>query len=247
MTASERHLAPLCDADGPVDSLALVEVDTSLWLVASTLPDGTTLEWDPSHGDEALYVSAGALVLDGRTCGPGGALVVEAGAPARARAQGSTRVIHMGSRDPAPPADGPHGPAAAHGQAVHVVGPRGTFERIEEGRESRFFADATCPTCRSWLLYTARDFAYETSIHSHSQDELIYLLSGEVSLGSLHLEPGATLFVPKHQLYQLRGGADGFGFLNYRRDASLMRVQGEDTTLMENGRSTGMTATGDAR
>jgi len=247
MTASERHLAPFCDADRPIDCLGLVPADLSLWLVASTLPDGTTLHWDPSHGDEVLYVSAGALSVDGRICDRDGALVVEAGVPARARAQGLTRVIHMGARDPSPPGDGPHGPPAAHGHSVHVVGPRGTFERTEAGREARFFADATCKTCRSWLLYTSRDFAYETSIHSHSQDELIHVLAGALSLGSLQLEPGSTLFVPKHQLYRLRGGADGFAFLNYRRDASRMRVQGEDTTLMENGRSTGMTATGDAR
>ncbi len=245
--ASERHLAPTCDADGPVVSRRVSPDDVSLWLVTSELPAGTTLTWTEEHGDEAVYVTEGALRIDGRECPTRGAVVVEAGVATRARAVGPTRVIHMGPSDPTPPIAGLHGPAAAEEHCIHVVGPRGTFERVADDRETRFYADATCPTCRVWLLYTSRTFAYESRIHSHSQDELIHVLYGEIELGSLSLGPGASLFIAADQPYHFRAAAGGFGFLNYRRDASEMHYQGEDGTLVEGGRSTGMHPVDDLR
>ncbi len=252
VTASEAtprkyHLAPACDADGAVESRRVSPEDASLWLVASTLPDGTTLRWSTAHGDEALYIQEGTVAIDGQECSAGGAVVVEAGVATFARAQGPTRVIHLGPRDPTPPAGRLRGPPAPKGHGVHVVGPRGTFERVEHDRETRFFADATCATCRLWLLYTSRTFAYESRTHSHSQDELIYLLDGEIELGSLRLGPGSSFFIAAHQPYHFRAGAGGFAFLNYRRDASEMSVQGEAGTLVEAGRSTGMQPVGDLR
>ena len=247
VTVSDHHLAPTCQADAAVESRRVSPDDASLWLVTSTLPAGTTLRWSSEHGDEALYVSEGSLVVDGRECPTRGALVVEAGVATRARAEGPTRVIHMGPRDPTPPTGGLRGPAAPEGHCVHIVGPRGTFERVGDDRETRFFADSTCPTCRLWLLYTSRTFAYESRTHSHSQDELIHVLHGEIELGSLRLGPGSTLFIAADQPYGFRAGAGGFGFLNYRRDASQMSVRGEDATLVEAGESTGMQPVGDLR
>ena len=246
-TARDHHLAPTCDADGPVESRRVSPEEASLWLVTTTLPHGTTLCWSGEHGDEALHVTEGSLAVDGRECPTGGAVVIEAGVATRARAEGPTRVIHLGPRDPTPPTGGLRGPAAPEEHGVHVIGPRGSFERVEDDRETRFFADASCPTCRLWLLYTSRSFAYESRIHSHSQDELIHVLDGEIELGTLSLGPGSTLFIAADQPYQFRAAARGFAFLNYRRDASEMRVHGEDETLVEAGLSTGMHPIADLR
>ena len=247
VTANAHHLAPTCEADGPVESRLVSPSDASLWLVTSTLPAGTTLSWDTAHGDEAVYVCAGSLTVEGRECPSGGALVIEADVATRAHAKGPTRVIHLGPRDPTPPAGGLRRPAGSAGHSVHVVGPRGTFERVDDDRETRFFADSTCPTCRLWLLYTSRSCEFESQTHSHSQDELIHVLHGEIALGSLRLGPGATLFIAADQPYGFRAAAGGFGFLNYRRDASEMSVQGQDGTLVESGETTGMQPVSDLR
>src|SRR5262249_54809399 len=90
------------------------------------------------------------------------------------------------------------------------------------------------------LLYTSRFFAYEGPIHSHSQDELIHVLRGEISLGSLRAGQGDTLFVAADQPYRFRAGASGFAFLNYRRAASVMTMRATGETIVENGRATGM-------
>ncbi len=227
----------------------------SIWMDEILLEAGASIRWNPSHGDEALFVVSGELaVLDeeGRICPAGGAIVIEAQAGSTVEARVESRVIHMGAceddattvgvsrRSPPDPQDRPE-------SKVHVIGPRGTFEALEPGRETRFFADATCPTCSLWLLYTARSFAYESPVHSHSQDELIHVLRGEIRIGSLAAGPGASIFIAANQRYQFRAGPDGFAFLNYRRAGSEMTIRGACEKIIEAGIATGMTPVPDSK
>jgi len=226
-----QHQAPQCEPCEAVLSRRLEPPEATLWLVASELAKDGELRWKPGHGDEALYVGTGSLEVDGQPCATGAAAILEAGSQPRVRALEATRVLHFGSRAASP----------SHAdRGVHVTTPRGTWEQLEPGRETRFFADATCERCSIWLLYTARAHAYESPIHSHSQDELIHVLEGEIELGSLHIAAGDTLFVAADQLYRLRAGDAGFAFLNFRRAGSRMRVQGRDELLVESGATTGM-------
>jgi hypothetical protein len=103
---------------------------------------------------------------------------------------------------------------------VHVIGPGGVDGRSEHLHETRFFADASCPTCRTSLMFSSRGARYESAAHSHSQDELIYVLDGELHLGSLRVGPGDTLSVPGLVRYRFSTGADGYRFLNYSADSS---------------------------
>src|SRR5690349_3554038 len=84
--------------DGDVTARVVSPPDFSLWLVTADLSDGTTIEWPARHGDEAVYVLDGALEIDGKVDGNGagrktvppvGAAVIEADAPATARAVGA--------------------------------------------------------------------------------------------------------------------------------------------------------------
>jgi quercetin dioxygenase-like cupin family protein len=234
--ARAGYAAPGCALTGAAASASACPPDASIWMLAARLEAGASLAFDSEHGDEALYVEAGELSVDGRICPEGGAIVVEAGVSPRIEAHGASRVLHMGSRDPRAAGAGAKGRA----RGVHVIGPRGVCEAIEPGRETRFFADATCPTCGVWLLYTSRIFGYEAPVHSHSQDELIHVLRGEIFQGSLRAGPGDTLFVAADQPYRFRAGASGFAYLNYRRAASVMTMRATGQTILENGRATGM-------
>lgn len=210
--------------------------DASIWMDVIELAPGAALAWEASHGEEALFVERGEVVVDGRVCGAGGAIVVERRSPAKLEARSASRLVAMGSHH-----DGLGARAADDAcEAVHVIGPRGVWEALEPGRETRFFADATCPTCRVWLLFTARSFAYESPIHSHSQDELIHVLRGEIRVGSLALGPGDTVFIAADQVYRFKAGDAGFAFLNFRADASLMSMRETGKTIVENGAATGM-------
>ncbi len=49
--------------------------------------------------------------------------------------------------------------------------------------------------------------------HSHEEDEVLYLLGGELQFGDLTLGLGDALFVPKNTRYSLRAGAAGCEFV----------------------------------
>ena len=70
-----------------------------------------------------------------------------------------------------------------------------------------------------------REETYDPVAGVLRQYELIYILGGEIHLGSQRLGPGASLFIAADQPYRFRAGAEGFAFINYRRDASEMTVR----------------------
>jgi quercetin dioxygenase-like cupin family protein len=220
----------------------------SLWLHDVTLSAGSQLCWDSRHGDEVLYVLSGSIALPGsaaRVVPTGGALIVEAGVAYEVTVAEPTRILHMGPADPAPPSDGPYGAPLSEGHGVHAVGPGGVYARSEVGRDTRFFADSSCPTCRLTLMKTGRDELYVSEAHSHSQDELIHVLTGEITVGRQTLGPGDTLFVAADRRYTFTGGTDGFSFLNYRRDASLHTPVRGGSSVLEGGATHGFAHVGD--
>ena len=245
-----------CRATGAVTSRRLGFVDFPLWSVRSELAPGATLAWDERHGDEGLYVLDGELVVDGRVCPTDGAVVVEAGVAAVVEAPRGATVVHVGPADPAAPLDGLLGPPATAGRGVHVVGPGGTFATVEGTRGTRMFLDSSCPTCRISFFVSGRPVPNTSAPHTHSTEEIISVLHGELRFGSQRLGPGDAVAIAANQQYAFTGsggtkgpeGQDtgGYAFLNYRRDASQMQRQG-DAPVLEGGAATGMTYVGDLR
>ena len=169
-------------------------------------------------------------------------MIVESDAPARLRASGPARLLHFGPADPRPPAgDRPRPPE------VHVVGPGGRFARRGDGRDTRLFADSTCLGCRIFLLYTARSGPFESAPHMHSQDELVHLLWGGITLGGRRLGPGDSVFIPAGQAYGFSGAPGGFGFVNYRRGLSRMTDLRSGKVQTEGGAAGGLERVGDLR
>jgi hypothetical protein len=193
------------------------------------------LVWDPPHGEEAVHVVAGGLEVDGRRAPAGGALVLEGAARAEAVALGSTEVVLFGRRDQGGEA----------GTAVHVVGPGGTHAVHDADRVTRFFADSRCPTCSVTLFETGRSGTYESAPHSHSADELIHVLEGEIHVGRTVLGPGATLAVAADRRYGFR--SPGFRFLNYRPGRSVLSRPGGAAPLDEGPAAAGLPFVGDLR
>ena len=194
----------------------------SLWMSDAELADTTSIEWDAAHGDDAVYVFSGEMKIDGRRCPAGGAFVVESGVVASATAVGATRIVHFGSVDAGMVDGGPLGAPRAEGHGVHVVGPAGAFESGQlEGVRATWFADGTCEACRCQLFEVTAPATSdrEGKAHSHSEDEIIYLLEGSISMGAHTLEPFTALFVPADVRYAL-GGSGGHRFLNFRRNVS---------------------------
>jgi hypothetical protein len=246
-TTVEGYAAPTCALVHGSASTSLVTVDGfALWAVRAELGPGSELAWDGPHGDEALYVSSGELAWEGRVCPAGGAVVIESGVATRLTTGGGASVLHFGPWDPSPPTEGRYGPPAPAPHGVHVVGPGGTYAAIEPGRDTRMFADSSCATCRITLFFTGRDNEYISALHSHSADELLLLVAGEVRFGNRRLHPGDAVAIAGGHRYGFRSGSDGFAFLNYRRDASEQTSDG-DVARPEGGAARGLTLVNDIR
>ena len=235
--------------DGRAAITLLAADGHSLWMSDVELADATSIGWESAHGDEAVYVFSGAIDIDGRHCPAGGAFVVEAGVAATATAVGPTRIMHFGSVDPAAVADGLLGPPRADAHGVHVIGPGGVFESGRlEGVRATWFADGTCESCRCQLFEVAAPASSnsEGKPHSHSQDEIIYLLEGSISMGSYTLEPFTALFVPADVRYAL-GGTGAHRFLNFRRNVSEQIYARGSAPVLETALARGGRRTGDVR
>lgn len=209
----------------------------SLWARRASLAPGTRFSIEGSHGDEAVYVQTGSLLLDDREVEAGGAAVIEADASAAFVAGTSgAALVHVGPTDPTQPTDGGYGPPAAGPRTVHLVGPRGLVAIEQPGRSTRFFADSTCDSCRITLFSTARDEEYRSAAHSHSEDEILYVLDGWIQVGGMKLEPDMGVAIPAHEVYGFRSGEHGFRFLNVRRDVSTYRSAAQKLEALERPR-----------
>ena len=244
---AERYPRSSMEAVGTVAARQVSPDGASLWLVAADLAAGAELRWGTDHGDEAVYVRSGSLMVDGRVCPADGAVVVEAGVGVTATAESDTSIVHVGPTDPAPPTDGLRGPAEVEGRGIQVIGPDGIWATVDDTQRTRFFSDASAPTNRLWLLATDRPQYFESSAHSHSQDELIHVLRGQIRVGRRVVGVGDTLWVAADRRYKLYSGDDGVHFINYRRDASVMTSPNYDGPLLEAGEATNMTWVNDAR
>lgn len=237
----------------------------SIWMVISELEDGGTIVWDDDHGDDGVYVMCGALDVDRvpsdappsggapsaevSRCPADGAVVVEAGVACRARAVGVTTVVHCGARSPDPPSDGLYGPPDVTGRGVHVVGERGWFASGDRERVAvRWFADSTCPTCRIALFHVVRaEGGVRDRSHSHTQDELVFVVDGSVVVAGVEHGSGTCLAVPALTRYSLTSGDHGFAILNYRRDVSVQAYRPGDPEELEGALVRGGVAVNDFR
>lgn len=56
----------------------------------------------------------------------------------------------------------------------------------------------------------------EIQLHAHDEDEIIFVLRGELLLGQRTYAPGTSVFVAGGTFYTFRAGADGLQILNFR-------------------------------
>lgn len=244
---SKRDVIPSTTYQGPrtvsgvISSHRLTPEGYALWMCESDLADGAEIFWDEEHGEDIIYVIEGEVEIENRVCPTDGAVVVEGGVKTILKSIGRSRVVHFGSRSNDEPS-GIFGSPERLGRGVHVVGPGGTIQSGEaEGVHAVWYADSTCRTCRCQLLQvTAPPRENDKGKpHSHSEDEIIYLLEGRISMGAYELEKGSALCVPGNVRYSLVGGAEGHRFINFRRDVSEQIYERNSEPLLETGLARG--------
>jgi hypothetical protein len=224
----------------------LSPADYRLWLAELEFDDGGGVE-GAGRGSEAFYVFDGELGVDGRVCPVGGAVVIESGVAAQLEARGHVRAAHFGSRRDASGSRSPLGPPAPDGHVVHVLGPGGNWRSGQrEGVDAVWFTDSTCPTCRSAFFVVSSSEAHRGPSHSHSQDEIIFLIDGRIRMGAQEYGPGTALCIPGGTRYAFEGLPDGHRFLNFRTDVSY-QTNAHGQPLLETAASRDGAYVGDLR
>ncbi len=88
---------------------------------------------------------------------------------------------------------------------------------------TQMIGEEDTPGMRAMILN--KEPNWQTSVHSHSTDELIHVLEGELVIGQKRLGPGSLLLIEKDTQYQFKAGPNGLRFMNIRPGpASIHRV-----------------------
>jgi hypothetical protein len=94
-------------------------------------------------------------------------------------------------------------------------------------------ADSQCPTCKVWLHENDYSLAdHETALHSHSEDEIIFVRAGSIRLGSRILGPGTALAIAANTKYGFFTGPTGLSFVNFR-GSSPTYSSGDGSVVMD--------------
>ena len=194
-----------------------------LWALRGRLDEGAALHWEGEHGDEIIFLRSGRAVVNGAELTADSVAVVESGVPAEMKILEASEVIHFGTVANRVPVDGPMGPPEPGNHGIHVI-PRGDttgtiFVSDGVSYNTQYYVDGTCPTCRAAMLRIESDGPVDVAPHTHSTDEIIHLLSGEIHLGARVVSAGMSLAVPADMRYAFKSRGP-IEFINYRPDVS---------------------------
>lgn len=56
----------------------------------------------------------------------------------------------------------------------------------------------------------------QAEVHTHEQDEIIYVTGGQMIFGQHTLNPGDSVYIPGMTLYSFKAGPEGLQFINFR-------------------------------
>jgi hypothetical protein len=217
-----RHIEPPQGFAGNAQTQALYHHDDDpLRVYLHTLRHEAALRIGPKDTDCIVYIWKGAVEAGGRSLAATSSLVVEHGASVEIRGQNeqSLLVSFHAARAPAAQRAGSH----VHLLPAECV-PRTTSLAGTSGVGGGMHANAECPSCQIWLhenCFVAPDTEpsiadLEKGIHSHSEDEVIFVTDGHIRLGNRLYGPGAALAIAADTFYSFAVGPDGLKFINFR-------------------------------
>lgn len=205
-------------------------------LNAYRLEAGSRLDWRHPERCRTLFVQGGSLAIGEKEFGRDSVIVVEADAhgAAEAGADGVAFYEFLHHRE-----------SSRHrGGKVHAIGGGESPVTSHDGIDSALPVDATCPGCGVWLQDTF--FRVEgrlVDLHSHTEDEVILVLEGELVAGPRKLGPGSALSVAKNTVYSFTVGKGGVRFINYRPSRPYYLAHGSDEVRDERGIYVGLGVT----
>ena len=207
---------------GSASTQALFEKDKDpIHVHVHRIDPRSTFRIGPMDNDCVAYVWSGDFSYDGRTLATASSLIAEREAAAEIVAgdQGAVLITFHGARHPA---------AARAGGHVHLLPSDRVPRKTDLGEAASvggaMFADATCETCEVWLHENsfppsapdAPPVDVERGIHSHAEDEVIFVTSGQIRLGARLFDAGTAIAIAANTKYAFTAGQGGMSFINFR-------------------------------
>ncbi len=178
------------------------------------IADGASLRLDAGAAELCFFVwrgsaATGETVLDEQASGivePGGSIEI-------AGREGGATVLVFNQQDQS---------LAPRGKGRVMLLPADRVPRTfamggNEGVGGALHADAHDPTPNVWLHENEfNEPDKETVLHSHSEDEIIFVRKGGIRLGNRTYPAGTALFIAADTKYGFHSGPEGLGFVNFR-------------------------------
>jgi hypothetical protein len=220
-TPAKARAVPLPQGlSGKGEARAYFDGDAPLHLHELHLAPGETLAIGRHEADFLAYVWRGSVTAGGAALPAGSSLIAEAGSRIEAAA-GDEGAVLLGF------AAAHAAPGARAGGHVHLL-PADRVPRAAElggasGVGGAMHADADCDGCAVWLHENHFPGSpglppeeQQRGVHSHSEDEIIFVIDGEVRLGTRLYGPGTALAIAADTLYSFTPGPAGLSFINFR-------------------------------
>lgn len=182
---------------------------------------GEALRIGPMPTDCVAYVWHGALEAGGWAMAKGSSLIVEHGETLEVT--GGDEPAELLTFHAAQPPE-----RARAGGHVHLL-PSERVPRLADlgggsGVGGGMHANSACPTCEVWLHENhfpggrppLTPEEEKRGVHSHSEDEIIFVIDGEIRLGTKLYGPGTAVAIAADTLYSFTTGPEGLSFINFR-------------------------------
>jgi hypothetical protein len=217
---------PACGR-GQIQSRAYFDKEADpLHLQVHELTADTVLKRSP-RTDTLVYVWLGAVTVQGVRLAERSSLIVESGASVEIIAVDHTATLLFFAPKKQRPGERP-------APRLRLL-PR---ERVPCNRDladqgfagGALHADASPTSCHLWLH--ENDFyvgGNPVAVHSHTEDEIIFVREGELRVGHRAFGPGTALAIAANTKYGFQVGPAGLSFINFR--ASAPTYKSADGTL----------------
>jgi hypothetical protein len=205
-------------ATGSIESTPIVTANNRpLFLWQHTLAPGSAIHWNRPPVGHLIYTWRGCAETDGCRIDEDGMLIVEQDGLAVLRA-GATPVTILHFYRPSTT-------LVARGGGAHVVNHAQALHYAMPNVEGSVFADSSCPNCELWFHKNELRGAYAVARHLHTEDEIIFVVKGSMSVGRRQLPVGSALAIDANTVYGFSAGEGGLTFVNFRaQDPFLVMV-----------------------
>ncbi|RYE40126.1 MAG: hypothetical protein EOP21_09865, partial [Hyphomicrobiales bacterium] len=183
------------------------------------LAAGEDVTVGPVDGESIGYIWHGDAMAGGHRLPGGSSFVVERGEQLVISGESDRCDILLFAASETPQ-------TARAGGHVHIL-PSASVPRnnalTPSGVSGGMHADSQCPTCSVWLhengfpgMQAATPEEQSVAVHSHSEDEIIFVVSGEIRLGRKLYPEGTAIAIAADTLYSFTAGPEGMRFINFR-------------------------------